>query len=52
VLEDPLMAYYYSYLAVEQDKFEPRPYVVNLNLLYSILSDKQKIIADRMTENL
>lgn len=52
VPQNPVLAYYYFYLANKQDGFEPIPYDMNLNRFYDKLSEKQKSTVDRMTENL
>jgi len=49
---DPILTYYYFYLAKKQDRFELQPFDVNLDRFYNILTDKQKDIANRMTEGL
>jgi len=47
---DYVLQYYYSFLAQKQEG--PERIYVNLDSIYEGMSDKQKAIADRMTENL
>ncbi|VAW36526.1 hypothetical protein MNBD_GAMMA01-2200 [hydrothermal vent metagenome] len=52
VPKNPLLAYYYYYLANKTNSFERKPFEENLDQFYRVLTDKQKEIVDRMTDNL